>query len=188
MLKAVLYGGAVVLGLALGLGSARLAVTGFGSGGVSNGVWSTDLSIGGTEAGLYTRASVAVNGLLALKGSETIYFSATRDANGSALSSNCSYILEGKDPAARWWSVTVYGSDGFLLPEANGKYSVSKSNVARTGGNFQIALTRDGSGPNGIPTGSGDFTLTLRLYNPDASVAAAPDKAALPQLKTGACQ
>lgn len=184
-----MYGGAVILGLALGLGSARLAVTGFGGGSVTNGVWSTDLNIGGTEAGMYTRASVAVNGLLALKRSETIYYSATRDANGATLSSSCSYILEGQDPATRWWSVTVYGSDGFLLPEAKGKYSMSKSNVARSGGGtFQIALTRDGSGPNGIPTGSGDFTLTLRLYNPDGSIALAPDKAVLPQLKTGACQ
>jgi hypothetical protein len=190
LLKIVLYVGAVALGLALGVGSARLAVSNSLAGSaVENGIWSTDLTIGSSEAGPYTRASIALNGTLALKRSETMYYSADSDAEGDTLTSNCNYVLEGRDPAARWWSVTVYDSDGFLLPEANGRFSVSKTSVLRTsGGAFQITLSRDGRGANGIPTGSGDFTMLLRLYNPSPSVEAAPDKATLPKLRKGSCQ
>jgi hypothetical protein len=190
LLKIVLYVGAVALGLALGVGTARVAISNSLSGNViNNGIWSTDLTIGSSEAGAYTRASIALNGTLALKRSETIYYSADRDADGDTLTSNCNYVLEGRDPAARWWSVTVYDSDGYLLPEAKGRYSVSKTSVLRSqGGAFQIALTRDGRGANGIATGTGDFTMVLRLYNPNPNVEAAPDKATLPQLRKGSCQ
>jgi hypothetical protein len=190
LLKTVLYVGAVALGAALGVGTALLAVSGsVSTAGIENGIWSTNLTIGSPEAGPYTRASIALNGTLALKRSETIYFSADSDEEGDTLTSGCTYVLEGRDPAARWWSVTVYDTEGYLLPDAKGRYSVSKSSVMRgQGGTFQIALTRDGKGPNGLPTGPGNFTLTLRLYNPTPALASAPDKASLPKIKKGSCQ
>jgi hypothetical protein len=190
LLKTALYVGAVILGAALGVSTALLAVSGsLSTASVDNGIWSTNLTIGSADAGPYTRASIALNGTLALKHTETIYFSADSDEEGDALTSRCTYVLEGRDPAARWWSVTVYDTDGYLLPQANGRYSVSKSSVMRSqGGTFQIALTRDGNGPNGLPTGPGDFTLTLRLYNPTPALASAPDKATLPKIKKGSCQ
>ena len=85
-------------------------------GGVSDGPWSTSLDTGSSEGGPYLRARIAVHGLLALSREETVYYSALRDSDGADLVGNCSYRLEGRDPPTRWWSITAYGADDFLIP------------------------------------------------------------------------
>ena len=57
----------VVVALILGAGSALFVIRGFGLGGdIAVGPWVTSLTIGSTQADPYTRARVAVAGLLAL--------------------------------------------------------------------------------------------------------------------------
>lgn len=77
---------AFVVALILGAGSAILLIRSGGLGGdVAVGPWETDLTIGSTQADPYTRARVAVAGLLALNRNETIYFTAHRDDAGDKL-------------------------------------------------------------------------------------------------------
>lgn len=184
---------AVLVALALGAGSALLAVRSGGLGSqVASGPWETDLTIGSSEADPYTRAQVAVAGLLALNRNETIYFTAARDGDGNRLRVNCSYKIEGTDPPARWWSITLYGDDHFLVSNPQQRYSYGGASVARNeDGSFTIAVGPDETDGNWIPTGQdntgGTFTLTLRLYNPDENAARNPSGIVLPQIAKEAC-
>ena len=107
----------LMAGVALGLGATWVtAIRGTFSGAVSNGPWTTSLYTGSSEGGPYLRARVAVHGLLALSREETVYYTALRDSDGAMLNGNCTYRLEGRDPPTRWWSITAYGADDFLIP------------------------------------------------------------------------
>jgi len=130
-----------------------------------------------------------VTSILALARSETIYFEARTDDAGEPLSPACDYLLTGPAPDARWWSVTAYGPDDMLIPTEGARYSASASSATADGaGSIEIALTPDGSGPNGIATGTGRFILLLRLYQPSKTVADAPDAAPLFRIARGSCR
>jgi hypothetical protein len=185
---------AILLSLALGLGSAFFAVrSGVAGGDVRNGAWRTNLTTGSADADLYTRARVAVGGLLALAPSETIYFNAVTDDAGEPLSARCDYALTGGELAARWWSITAYGADHYLIPNAAGRYSLGQTTIEREpDGAWRARVSTRKSAGNWLPSGDpGDahaFALTLRLYNPDASVAAAPASASLPRIERETCR
>jgi hypothetical protein len=184
---------ATVLGVVLGLASAYAALLSLrGQHVIKNGPWATSLTIGGTDADMYTRASVAISGLFALNKHETIYFNAEHDSAGEALDPACTYRLEGRDPDTRWWSVTLYADDNYLIPNPANRYSVSQSNVVRApGGNFVIRLSPSPAAgtpeANWIPTSPDGFQVTLRLYNPGDTVKANPAAAPLPAILKEAC-
>src|SRR5262245_22551598 len=117
-----------LLGLAVTWAS---AIRGGWGGAVSDGPWQTSLDTGSSAANMYQRARVAVHGLLALNRSETIYYTANTDSDGAPLTGACRYELTGRDPPARWWSITAYGADDYLIPNPAGRYSVSMNSVAR---------------------------------------------------------
>lgn len=184
---------AVALALVLGVGSALLFVRGAGLGGdLTVGPWTTSTIIGSNEADPYTRAKVAVAGLLALNRSETIYFTAAHDDTGDLLRRGCTYKIMGSDPPARWWSITLYGADHFLVPNPEGRYSYGGNTVTREDdGSFVISVGPEEEDGNWIPTDDGltddTFTLTLRLYNPEEAAARDPSGVALPQIAKEAC-
>jgi hypothetical protein len=179
----------LVIGTALGLAATWATVVRGGWGGaVSDGPWKTSLDTGSSAANMYQRASVAVHGLLALNRSETVYYTANTDSDGAALSGACRYELTGRDPPTRWWSITAYGADDYLIPNAAGRYSASMHSVARrANGTFAIVVSKDAAAANWIPVTDGRFSLTLRLYNPDARVAADPAHVALPAIRKLHC-
>lgn len=178
----------LVVGTVLGLLVTWATVVRGMPGDVNDGPWHTSLLVGSAASGPYLRASVAIHGLLALNRHETIYYSASRDSAGDALEGNCTYRIVGRDPAARWWSITAYGPDDYLIPNAANRYSVSKNSIAREDdGSFIVMAAQGDSGPNWIPVGPGAFSLSLRLYNPAPSVSAAPAKVALPTIDKAGC-
>jgi hypothetical protein len=180
----------LVIGTALGLALTwATAMRGTMPGGISDGPWRTNLSVGSAGGDMATRAAVALHGLLALNRSETIYYTAGTDDAGKPLSGACAYRLAGRDPDARWWSITAYGPDDYLIPNPANRYSISKNSVMRDGsGAFSTEVSTRPGGANAIPVGAGAFTLTLRLYNPGASVAADPAHAALPAIERVSCK
>jgi hypothetical protein len=179
----------LVIGTLLGLSATWMTVIrGTMGGNVSDGPWHTSLAAGSREGGPYLRASIAVHGLLALNRQETIYYTASTDSDGNALSGRCTYQMEGRDPPTRWWSITAYGADDFLIANAAGRYSVSMNSVARrSDGTFAVTLAREHGGVNWIPLGDGPFSVSIRLYNPDPAVAADPAHVALPTIKKATC-
>lgn len=182
----------VIAALILGAGSALLFIRSAGlGGGVAVGPWQTSLVTGSTEADPYTRARVAVAGLLALNRSETIYFTAGHDDDGDRLRAECTYKVTGSDPPARWWSVTLYGADHYLVSNPLDRYSYGGDTLAREAdGTFVISVGPEETEGNWIPTGgqTGDtFSLTLRLYNPEPAAVREPSGIALPQIAKEAC-
>jgi hypothetical protein len=181
--------GSFTLALVLGLGSAYVAIfTLRGDAQVKNGPWQTNLLAGSAAADPYVRTYIALVGLLALSKNETIYYEATEDSAGEPLDGKCSYRIDGHDPDARWWSITVYGKDHFLLPNPRKRYSVSKSNIVKSAdGSFSVRLSTTPDDGNWIATSEEGFELTLRLYNPSPSVSQRPDAVALPTITKEAC-
>lgn len=179
----------LVVGAALGLFVTwATVVRGSMPGGVFDGPWKTNLAVGSEQSDPYTRAAVALHGLFALNRRETIYYTATADSDGRRLDGGCRYAVEGGDPQARWWSITAYGADDFLIPNPAARYSVAKTTVARRAdGSFAVTVGGSAGGSNWIPVRAGSFSLTLRLYNPSPAVALDPEHAALPALKRVSC-
>jgi hypothetical protein len=184
--------GTIVVGVPLGLAATWIVTSRGGMGdSVVDGPWKTSLVAGSPQSDPYTRARVALHGLLALNRNETIYYTATEDSDGAKLDGKCRYELQGRDPNARWWSVTAYGDDDYLIPNPGNLYSVSATSVERQkNGSFAIAVggaQAPSAGTNWIPAGTGAFSLTLRLYNPGPDVALDPADAVLPALKKVSC-
>jgi len=158
---------------------------------VQVGAWKTNLLAGSPNADLYTRASIAVNALLALGRDETMYFIASRDDAGNPLRSRCSYRVEGVAPNARWWSITAYADDMFLFDAPNQHYSLNGT-TARLDTDGRFVFTTGGqeqAGTHWLPTpGDRGMVLTLRLYNPEPELQAAPASLAPPTISAlGAC-
>ena len=180
----------LVIGTVLGLGVTWLTVVrGTMGGDVGNGPWRTSLATESNAGSAALRASVAVHGLLALNRSETIYYTAATDSGGAPLSGSCIYTIEMGNPPARWWSITAYGADDYLIPNREGRYSASMNSVKRgADGSFFITVAKERLGDNFIPVGDGPFNLTLRLYNPAPAVAADPAHVALPHINREPCR
>ncbi len=183
----------VVVALALGVGSALLGL-GFMTekDSIRNGAWYTGLIYGSEQAGMYTRAAVAIMALFALDRSEVIYYTADTDDAGQLLQSSCDYRIEGSDldPYASWWSITVYGGDNFLIPNEQNRYSYTNKNIEYDAdGNFTIFLSSTPQTGNWLPTGNQNrIILMLRMYNPAPSVCENLDTIELPRITEEECE
>jgi hypothetical protein len=178
----------LLAGTMLGLLATWLTVFRFPPGRISNGAWKTDPAVVTAQTDAYRRAFVAIHGLFALNRSEAIYYSANTDSDGRTLTGRCRYKVEGPAPDARWWSITAYGPDDFLIANPTGRYSVTKPQVAPDArGSIAVLVDGNSDGSNWIAVGTGRFSLTLRLYNPGPEFIAAPADAALPALLRVGC-
>jgi hypothetical protein len=180
--------GLVVLATALGLGSAWLVLKRGDAFGARVGPWQANLLAGSADADLYTRARVAVGGLLALNRAETMYYVAATDSDGQPLRSRCSYRVSGPPPKARWWSLTAYAEDYFLFPNEPRRYSVNGLNAfIDEKGAFALTSGPTDPGVAGVPwlptPGDRGLMFTLRVYNPDGALQAAPASLEAPRIE-----
>jgi len=183
-----------VICVALGLiGGAAYAVQlvrgGLNDGLVSSGPWETGKSFGTVDASTLTRAKVALSGLLALPAQEAMYFTATRDSNGRALDGRCTYDVRGGTLDGRWWSVTLYEGEGWLVKNAAKRWSIPASAVATDAqGRWSFTVSPDAQSGSWLPTGSVEaFDLTLRLYHPSADIIKSPETAQMPAIDRKGC-
>jgi hypothetical protein len=181
----VRWGLIAIVGIAAPLALGWLTAAGQGQ--IAVGPWRTSLAVGSTDADGVTRTLVALTGLLALNSSETIYFTARTDDDGHRLSAACDYDLTGGPLGARWWSITAYADDNYLIPNAANRFSFNSKSLGS--GPYTVALGPRERAGNWLPTGEhGGFTVSIRLYNPDPELAKAPDHATLPSItRVGAC-
>ena len=188
--------GVTVVGIVLGLLTAWLALS--SAGGMADGPWRTSLTAGDAESGAYARARVALHGLFALNRGETLYYTAATDSDDHRLDGACRYEVYGRAPDARWWSITAYGADDYLIPNPANRYSVAKTTAMMQPDNsFSVQVSRASTSPqasrengggNWIAVEPGRFTLTLRLYNPAPDIARDPRHAVLPAIKLVSCR
>lgn len=180
----------VTLGL---IGGAAFAVHqvrgGMADGTISNGPWTTGKSFGTADASALTRAKVALSGLLALPAKEAMYFTAKVDSEGKPLDGRCTYLVSGGKLDGRWWSITLYEGEGWLVKNSANRWSVPASAVDQAeDGIWSFTMAPDRQSGVWLPTGEVPaFDLTLRLYHPSSAVIGNPAKAMLPAIKRLGC-
>ncbi|MGD0354079.1 MAG: DUF1214 domain-containing protein [Dehalococcoidia bacterium] len=182
---------ALIVGSSIGIGSAFAAVDVMANRfSIHNGPWQASLAAGSPQADPYTRASIAMHYLLALNQFEVIYYNAYKDDNGDPLQADCTYRIEGKTLDTRWWSITAYGADDFLIPNELNRYSYNMDNVKYDAdNNFVIYLSKTPKTDDWLPLGDQKtFSLSLRLYNPGQLIRDHPDIVELPHIIMEGCK
>mgnify|MGYP001612849531 CR=1 FL=1 len=156
---------------------------------IHNGPWTTSNNTGSSDANPWERAAIAIAGLYALSRDEAIYFTAFTDSSGNKLRGDCRYRVRGAAPSARWWSLTLYGADHYLVPNSADVYAQSPASLPpMVDGRFDIAVAPNVTGPATLPSpASGAFSLTLRLYNPPTEVLGQLPALALPEIQREGC-
>ncbi len=120
-------------------------------------------------ADLLTIAQVAVYGPYALTKKEVIYVSTSTDSEGNELDPKADYIISGKNLDAKYWSITAYEENGFLIKNPISKYSYNLENVKYDTDNisYKINLSGTEKKENWLPTNDAKkITLIIRLYLP----------------------
>jgi len=158
-----------VLGLVIGAAGAVMSVRA-GALGANEaiGPWATGKDFGTERASAYTRAVVALYGLLALPASEARYYTAMTDDSGAALDGACRYRVSGGLLPTQWWSVTLYDRAGYLVPNPPGIYSIGSVALPDAEQSaWTIHVAPQPQPGHWLPTGGkGPFALTLRTYLP----------------------
>ena len=123
---------------------------------------------------MYTRVNVSQFGTFALAKPEAAYFHAFADISDEELNSNCLYKVTGEDIDARWWALTVYDKNGFLIENTEKNYSFNSENINfNLDGGFEIYLTNNNQAIQDVASSnwlrsplSGNFSVSLRIYLP----------------------
>ncbi|MDB5705232.1 MAG: hypothetical protein JWN66_2348 [Sphingomonas bacterium] len=159
-----------VVGILIGTGGAVWSVRAGALGSSDKiGPWTTGRDFGTAQASAYTRAVVALRGLLALPATEARYYNAAVDDAGRPLEGRCRYAINGGGLPARWWSLTLYDPAGYLVANQPGIYSVGSAGLPSSEqAHWTVVAAPDAQSGHWLPTGkAGRFELTLRSYLPD---------------------
>ena len=157
---------------------------------IHNGPWRTSAGAGAADANIYERAAIAVAGLYALAKKETVYYTAFVDSDGRPLDGRCEYQLVGWPFPARWWSLTMYGADNYLVENAANIYSRHATNLEfAADGSYAVQISSQTKAHNWLPApAEGAFSITLRLYNPEAAIYDRLGSIALPTIARASCR
>lgn len=153
------------------------------------GPWMTGRDFGTAAASSYTRAIVALRGLLALPATEARYYTASTDDAGELLRGTCRYRVSGSALPAKWWSLTLYDKAGYLVPNRAGIYSVGSASLAPTEvAAWTIIIAPEQQPGRWLPTGgAAPFELTLRTYLPDGGGKTDFTRGQLPRIVRESC-
>lgn len=185
------YGLMLVAGLALGAGAAALQLRqSFAADGMDNGPWRMAQKVGTADAGVATRASVALRGLLALPDAEAIYFNAAHDSKGRLLAGKCSYRVSGGMIDARWWSLTLYNASGYLIANPAQSHSLGSAALDPAElGRWQMTISRARARGHWIAMPDDQpFELTLRAYHPSRTLLRTRATVVLPRIERLECR
>lgn len=181
---------ALVAALAIGASSAWFALdTVPQSDFIANGAWRIAPSLSDTKLSLYERAALAKASLLLPDYREALYLTATQDETGAPLRGNCTYRIEGTSLPARWWSISAYGPKHFLIPNPQNRYALNGREIAAPDGSFVLHVSSGDQAKHWLPLDDASgFSLTLRLYQPDPWIIAAPGDFNAPRLIKESCR
>ncbi|UCZ54976.1 DUF1254 domain-containing protein [Bacillus shivajii] len=126
------------------------------------------------------RAYIAFSGLGANVNEEASAPRAFTDDQGNQLNGKNKYILHFNEdqlpPVEAFWSVTMYGSDFYLVPNEINRYAIGDHTQGleyNDDGSLDIYIQKDrpiNNESNWLPAPEGDFNLLLRLYQPEAKI------------------
>lgn len=152
----------------VGLGSTWLVLThGTPFGALRAGAWSAWPKTGTRDIDPYARAMIARSGELPIASGDGISFLARSDDEGRPLDGRCDIAVAGTTPPARYWTLTLYDSQGQLVANALNRYGFTSEEVVRSmNGDFTITLAPQARAGNWLPTGGVEhYLLMLRLYD-----------------------
>ena len=146
---------------------------------VSNG-WAYSTKIGRYGTAYVDRAAIAMFGLGALEPEDAVYGFGGVDSAGRSLNGGSRYVLhfdKGALPPARaFWSVTLYGPDGFFVANSINRYAIGDRDklAYNPDGSLDIYIQHErpdaGKESNWLPAPEGEFNLAMRLYWPKPDV------------------
>jgi len=184
-----LLGLAIAAGVGLGL-TWTTATRGVDLGTLTIGSWTARPRSGSNEIDPYARASVARSGELPIGTGDGITFTATSDDNKKPLDGRCDVVISGVTPPARFWTLTLYDTKGYLVANSLQRYGFTSQEVIRgADGSFEIRVTARARAGNWLPTGGIErYALMLRLYDTPVGVATRTQRdAPMPQVATVGC-
>ena len=146
---------------------------------VENG-WSMNTDTMGVYGNYYLkRAIVTQLGLGANLPEDAIYPLNLGDEEGKPLEGENKYTIhfaKGETPPVHaFWSITLYDSEGFQVPNALNRFAVSSWMPFKTNADGSLDLYFQNESPgedkeaNWLPAPKGAFNLTMRLYAPKSS-------------------
>lgn len=155
----------------------------------TSGPWVAWIAAGRADADPYTRAHFLRRGVLPVSATLGLTYQASTDSDGQALYSSCDYAVEGEEPQAAFWSLTVFNEKGGLIANAADRHSFNSATIMRPpSGRLSVRLARNARPGNWLPTGgAGRITLLLALEEPRQAGADARPQA-LPQIRRIACR
>ncbi len=136
------------------------------------GVWGDDY---------LSRAIIAMTGLGVNQPEDAVYPTAFTDGDGNPLAGGSKYRLhfaKGQaPPAAAFWSITLYDSDGFQVPNPLNRFALGDRDalVYNADGSLDLYIQPQSPGAgneaNWLPSpASGAMSLTMRIYAPKPEV------------------
>lgn len=156
------------------------------------GPWTVWTEAGRPDADPYTRAHFMRRGMLPVSTALAMTFEATIDSDGQRLHSSCEYAIEGNEPPAMFWTLSVFDEHGQLIPNPAERYAYNSATVLRSAGNrLSIALSRSARSGNWLPTGgAGRIALILTVEDQRAPDIASATAAAWqpPAIKRVSCR
>jgi hypothetical protein len=189
----LLFGTVLALAIAggLGLGTTWLAVTrGIAYGGVTIGAWTAWPKNGTAGIDPYARAMVARTGELPVGSGDGVAFYARTDDSGQVLDGRCDVTLSGITPQARFWTLSLYDPEGWLVANSVQRYGfTSQEVIRRADGTFEITIGPRARPGNWLPTGGVEkYLLVLRLYDTPIGMATRSGRdAPMPSIGRRAC-
>ena len=162
----------------------------FDIGSLQIGPWTAWPLADAQDANRYSRARIARSGELPLASGEGIAFVALHDSAGAPLDGRCDYRISPILPPARWWTLTLYDGAGRLASNAAERNGFSSAEILRdTADEATVTTGPQALAGNWLPTTSGPFSLTLRLYDsPISTGLGTKDTVPLPAIERGKCQ
>jgi hypothetical protein len=175
----------------VGLGLTWFALTrGAAFGAISIGPWMAWPKTGTTDIDPYARAAIARTGELPIGLGDGVAFYARGDDKGRPLDGRCDVELSGITPAARFWTLTLYDTEGRLVANSVNRQSFTSQEIIReTDGSFAIHIAPRARFGNWLPTGGLErYVLILRLYDTPVGVATRSSREApMPSIVARAC-
>lgn len=169
IINAIMFVGIAILG---GLGSSWFMIEkGSRLTTRSSGPWTTWTAAGRADADPYTRAHFLRRGMLPVSATLSLSYQASTDSDGQALYSSCDYSIEGSEPLAAFWSLSVFDEKGGAIPNPADRFSFNSATIMRpANGMLDVRLSRNARPGNWLPTGgAGRITLMMTIDEPEAN-------------------
>ena len=179
------------VGTLLGLVTAQHAVSGrYGVVAETSGAWTAWPRAADARIYPYTRAHHLSFGLVPSNRFDTVEYEARVDDAGRPLDRDCTYLVSGVSPQARWWSMSALATDDQAQAASEPRRGlVSGQLVYESDLSFRIRVSRELQSGNWLrPPDSGDLVLLMRLYTPATAVLRRPLDADLPSVERQVCR